>query len=282
MIMKVLFNSFFLFSLLLISVTQCDRVNPEDLVNIPDPDFLTELIKAGVDQDGDGHISHSEAQAVISIDIGPSSVVDITGIEAFIHLDTLRLTLSPVGSFDISKNEALRFLECTGLELNLLDLSGNGALEYLDCSGGAAMSNRLTQLDISNNPDLEVLHCEENQLTALDLSYNTRLKEVFCGRNLIPTLDVSGNVSLSRLVLNNNRITSINVSNNTSLKKLITCGNQLSSLDVSNNTGLVLLGVDNMATIQEVCVWTTPFPPSGVMVLMGYSPNVYFTTECDQ
>ena len=156
-VLKLIFSALIPVMLLFSLFTQCNSVDPGEIVEIPDPEFHSALVESGVDQNGDGHISHTEAQSVISLAVGPSSVSDLTGIEAFINLDSLRLTLSPLGSFDISENSMLRYLECTGVELTTLDLSGNPVLEYLDCSGGAAMSNRLTRLDISENPALTLL-----------------------------------------------------------------------------------------------------------------------------
>jgi len=55
---------------------------------------------------------------------------------------------------------------------------------------------------------------------------------------------------------------------------MISCGNLLTELDISNNTQLVRIGFDNMPMLHEVCVWTLPFPPPGVELLMDYSLNV--------
>jgi len=55
--------------------------------------------------------------------------------------------------------------------------------------------------------------------------------------------------------------------------------NQLSSLDLSNNTALIRIGLRNNPNLQEVCVWTMPFPPEGVRVAKTDSPKVNFTTE---
>lgn len=35
-----------------------------------------------------------------------------------------------------------------------------------------------------------------------------------------------------------------------------------------------------MSTLTDVCVWTLPFPPSGVTVNTTGSPNVVFSTSC--
>jgi len=79
-----------------------------------------------------------------------------------------------------------------------------------------------------------------------------------------------------------NPLTSFDISNNTALTDMISCGNQLISLDISNNMALVKIGIDNMPTLQKVCVWTMPFPPLGIVILSDFSPNVEFTTECNK
>jgi hypothetical protein len=73
---------------------------------------------------------------------------------------------------------------------------------------------------------------------------------------------------------------------------ILSCGgNQLTSLDISNNSNLGLnagsyiecyLEIENMPALEEVCVWTMPFPPEGFRLCADGSPNVYFTTECSK
>jgi hypothetical protein len=270
----------YFFVLLLLVLVQCSQTSQEEIVSIPDSAFLQALLELGIDTNGDGLISYPEAEASISINLSPSNISDLSGLEAFVNLDSLRIHMNPLAELDLSQNTSLKYLSCTGCQLGQLDLSHNPNLIYLDCSGGASMSNHLSQLDLTLNLDLEILDCSENRLVSLDLSNNQNLIELSCGRNQIEKLDVSINRTLTKLLVNNNLLTYFDVSNNTALTKLITCGNQLTGLDVSVNKALVALGVDNMATIYEVCVWTTPFPPPGVKVLSDFSPNVYFTTNC--
>lgn len=213
----------------------CDNSTQEEIVHIPDSAFLDGLIGDGIDKNGDGQISYQEAEATLALLIPPSGITDLTGLEAFISLDSLTITLNPLKGIDLSSNTVLRYLECTSCEL--------------------------ANLDVSNNLDLE---------------------ELICGRNSLTELDISRNSSLIKLVCNNNLFTSLNLSANTGLTKMISCGNQLTSLDISKHEALVVLGVDNMPMLTEVCVWTLPFPPEGVVVLQGYSPNIEFTTACSR
>lgn len=227
-------SSLWLLSILLAGLfCQCDNSLEEDQVYIPDSGFLDGLIAAGVDANNSGQISYQEAEASQSIVIPPSGISDLTGLEAFVNLDSFSITLNPLSDIDLSSNKMLRYLEVTSCELTSLKVSENRALEVL-----------------------------------------------ICGRNLLEELDLSLNGSLVTLVCNNNLFTSLDLTVNTTLTKMISCGNRLTSIDLSNNKALVKIGIDNMPMLIEVCVWTLPFPPSGVDMLMGFSPNIVFTDQC--
>jgi len=215
--------------------TGCDNSVQEEIVLIPDSAFLAGLIADGVDENGDGLISNMEAEAIEALLLPPSGITNLTGLEAFINLDSLTITLNPLSGIDLSGNSALRYLNCTSCELSSLDLSNNFLLE-----------------------------------------------EVICNRNLLPELDISLNQSLVKLVCKNNLLTNLDLSANTGLTLMVSCGNQLTMLDISKHTSLTLVGVDNMSMLTEVCVWTLPFPPEGVIVLQGFSPNITFTTTCSR
>jgi Leucine-rich repeat (LRR) protein len=213
----------------------CDHTAEEDLVHIPSGAFLDALIAGGADHNGDGMISYAEAELTDVIVLPPSGISDLTGIEAFLNLDSLTITLNPLSEIDLSSNSKLRYLDITYCEL--------------------------THLDLSSNPLLEVL---------------------ICGRNILTELDLSANRELSILICNNNLLTALDLSPVRSLDTMISCGNQLVYLDLSKHSQLKKIGVDNMPELLEVCVWTLPFPPSGVTVLQAYSPNIEYTTDCSR
>ncbi len=269
-----------LFFLLPIVFAQCTRISPDKIVYVPDQSFRSVLIDQGVDQNHDGIITFEEAEETYTIDVWGMGVSDLRGIEAFINLDTLRLYMNPIGTMDISKNIELRVLECVGCELSELDISKNQNLEYLDCAGSLSMENYLKSLDASNNSALVYLRCEKNLIETLQLPEGSVLKTLRCGYNRMTDIDVSANPALTTFTCNNNLLTSLDISNNTALTKMISCGNDLTFLDISNNSNLTRVGFDNMPMLTEVCVWTLPFPPAGVSVLMDFSPYVEFTTDC--
>ncbi len=213
----------------------CENVPVESMVEIPDQAFLGALIHMGVDSNGDGKISQAEAESTHSLVIPPSGIQDLTGLEAFIHLDSFSITLNPLNSLDVRKNTSLTYLECTSC-----------------------------------------------QLRELDVSQNTQLKTLVCGRNALEEMDLSQNAVMTKLVCNNNLLTHLDLSVNTALTFMISCGNKLTHLDISMLSSLTKIGYDNMPMLTEVCVWTLPFPPAGVVVLREFSPNLVYTASCNQ
>jgi len=300
--------------LVIMAILLSCRKEPEsDIVDIPDQDFLAALIDFGVDTDGDGIISKTEAEAVETLHL-EIPFDDAKGIDAFINLEYL---VCKAGKLDVSANTLLRVLDCSGGGLSCLDVSNNTSIEHLWCSNNELTSldvscnshlitldcshNHLTHLDVMSNPDLSTLTCGYNQLTGLAVSknsalnslfcegnqltgfittYNTELFHLYCDENKLTHLDVSGNTKLHDLRCGNNRLTGLYVSKNPLLQFFHCEGNQISNLDLSDNIYLLRIGIGQMSTLHEVCVWTIPFPPQGVTVDTSDSPNVYFTMDC--
>ena len=205
--------------------------DPLGQVYITDQEFLNALIEEGVDSNNDNLISYAEAAAVKSLIMQFRSISDLTGIEAFINLETL------------------------------------------DCS-----YNLYSSIDVSTMPDLIYLDCSESKLTSLDVSNNPLLRHLDCSDYQIPSLDVTNNPHLTYLNCHNNLITSLDLRNNVHLELLWTQENQLSSLDISQNTSLIEISLHSIPTLQNVYVWTLPFPPAGVHVDTWQSPNIVYTT----
>jgi len=239
---------------LIVLFTQCEKEEPLVLIN--DNNFLNALIEIGIDNDGDGQISHAEAEMVKYLDVDGNSISDMTGIEKFVNLE---------------------ILDCSSNQLTSLDVSNNTELVVLLCH-----NNQLTSLDVSNNTALKDLICDWNQLTSLDVSKNPALISLSCSGNDFTSLDVSNNTVLKSLICDWNQLTSLDVSNNTALLYLWCDNNQLTTLDLSNNMQIWFLSLREMPSLQEVCVWTMPFPPESVDLNTEGSPNVNFTTECSK
>ena len=209
-----------------------------DIITFNDPNFLNAILtrNSDVDTDGDGRISIAEAEACTSLDVGWSSISDMSEIRYFTNLTELFCSSNSLTQLDVSNNAQLKSLTCGYNELTQLDVSNNAQLTYLDC-----FINQLTQLDVSHNAVLYYLDCGRNQLTQLDVSHNAELYYLHCGSNHLTSLDVSHNAQLTDLWCYYNHLTQLDISNNAHLTELYCYDNQLTQLDVSNNVQLTAL-----------------------------------------
>ena len=90
----------------MILLAQCEK-DPDPPVGIGDESFLNALIERGVDTNGDGRISREEAGALTYLDVAYCGISDMSGIEAFVNLDTLFCDWNLITDLDVSGNTAL-------------------------------------------------------------------------------------------------------------------------------------------------------------------------------
>jgi len=286
-------------------------------VNIPDVSFLQTLINLGLDTDNDGKIQVAEAAAVTRLTISSAGITNLTGIEAFINLDSLDCSSNQLTALDLSQNTKLKLLYCSINKLTSLDLSKNIALNNLGCSNNKLTSltisknsrlitldcgfNKLTNLDLSADSSLEVLECYSNQLDSLNLYSNTKLTALYCGNNKLISLDLSKNIDLRILDCQFCRLTNINLSKNIALTDLACYSNQLSNLDITNNIRLAHLDCglnlytylnlsknDSLSSadcsqnpeLRYICVKDTNLVKSNVNFFKDN--NVQWTQSCNQ
>lgn len=162
----------------MVMLNQCITPDNNDFepVTIPDNNFRNVLLESGFDQNGDGYIDYDDAALVISLNVSDDSIADMTGIEAFVNLDTL---------------------DCSGNQLTSLDVSKSVVLKRLYCQ-----ENVLTSLDVSEIHGLELLDCSDNQLTSLKVSYFPTLRWLYCNNNLLTSLILTQSSALIGLYLN--------------------------------------------------------------------------------
>ncbi len=185
------------------------------------------------------------------------TIVDQAFLEALIGQGIDRNNNGSISLKEAERAEAIHLWPS-----NIHDLKGIEAFVNLDTL--SVQLNPLSNLDLSMNKSLrylELIGCEQESLDVselIDLRY----------------LDCSGSLAMKSF------LTELDISQNYYLEKLICEENQLQSLNISQNTNLLKVGFDNMPMLLKVCVWKLPFPPPGIAVLMGFSPNVVFYTNC--
>ena len=127
-------------------------------------------------------------------------------------------------NFDKDKDGALNQTERNAVKEIRISNSGCTSLQGLKyfskltdlfCS-----DNNLTELDVSENPELKRLICYNNSLTSLNLNKNTKLESLNCNKNKLTVLDLRENKSLWWLRCNNNCLTSLDLRNNPKIMDL--------------------------------------------------------------
>ena len=103
----------------------------------------------------------------------------------------------------------------------------------------------LTELDVTQNPELEVLNCADSGLTELDITQNLKLSDLYCNNNKLTALDLSNNDALSALVCYNNQLTSLDLSANQNLVSLNCVANSMTELNLS--------GLSKLKSVECFC-----------------------------
>lgn len=126
-------------------------------------------------------------------------------------------------------------------ELNFIGMKVHSVkgLEYFkSITALKASKNKITALDLSNQPMLQTLICSYNLIDSLDISKCPFLNYLDCRNSQLTSLDVTNNPQLANLFCDNNQLTELNLSHNFKLYTLHCRNNNLLSLDISNNIAL--------------------------------------------
>ncbi len=127
-------------------------------VNIPDFNFKQALIDEGVDSNGDGEIQSSEAEIIRYLDVSNRNIVDLSGIEAFIGLDTLLSSNNMIEKLELNSNSELKLLDLSNNPLEELDISSLRLIEKIFLE-----SVLINNLILSEHPSLSTLHFTTNE-----------------------------------------------------------------------------------------------------------------------
>lgn len=162
----------------LFSTTNFDIEVSDDVVNIPDANFLNALIADGVDTNNSGNIQSFEAEATTSVNVNNQNITNLTGIEAFVNLVELNCRINDINELNLSSNTALEILRCDQNTINTINVNNCINLEFLQ-----AWANPLDNIDLTNNVLLEDLRISGSNLTELDLSQNSNLLSLSIASN---------------------------------------------------------------------------------------------------
>ncbi|MCE3075711.1 T9SS type A sorting domain-containing protein [Chryseobacterium gwangjuense] len=240
------------------------------VVNIPDTNFKAKLLSANltngiaknitgqniiIDSNSNGEIEATEALNVYGLEFYGSNITNLTGLENFTNLKSLKIGSMDVSSlnFNTFPNLNTLYLSSFNLVTNLTvsNLTNLTDLKITFCSNLTSLAiqnlnslNLLTintnssinNLTFSNFPALTTLNCTSNSnLSNLTVTNCPILNELNLGNNVLTTLNTNSLPLLTTLILNNNELTTLNTS---IFPKLVT----LSAVD--NNLTTVNLGLN--------------------------------------
>ncbi len=136
---------------------------------VPDVNFEQFLIDTGIDSEGilDGQFLTADALGIIGLNFSDRGISDMTGIEAFLDLQTLNANFNN-----------LTFVDTSILPQGLWDL-------------GLA-HNQLTSIDLSDCPDIVNIGLNGNNIVSLDASPLTQTYILSLGDNPLPSVNFEG------------------------------------------------------------------------------------------
>ncbi|MBP3528478.1 MAG: hypothetical protein J6K02_07400 [Alistipes sp.] len=217
-------------------------VKVEPYIQFKDSKF-EEYILANFDKDGNGSISQSEANEIISINCNNMGIESLDEIKQFLNLKVLYFFKNQVTSLDVKDCKNLTTLGCIDNPITSLDVSQCINLAILQCGSSYGSPKYLkslkvnktikhidcrwsliTSLDASNCIKLEQIYVPDNKLKTLSLNNCTQLKSIICYTNEIPELNIEGCINITDIDCRYNALTTLDVSGCPNLESL-TCDN---------------------------------------------------------
>ena len=205
----------------------------ETNVNIPDANFKTYLLE-NFDKNADGEISFEEAKAIETIKCPATGIHSVVGLEAMPNLIDLSLHGGTLGG-----------------NIETIDLSANKKLMWLTIT-----NNKITKLDLSQNPELDGVWAGDNPIADLNVSANSKLTVLKIYNIKINSIDVSHMTMLEKFDCHGTPVTNVDVTNNKNLK-MLDCSycHITGSLDISNNKKLSEFYANGNPDLDTIWVW---------------------------
>ena len=226
------------------------NVIPGPYTLIPDIGFETKLGQLGLDPCGiDGKVPTSLIQNISTLNLNGAItpvINDLTGIQDFTALETLNISrsvwstnsgvyITAPGGMNLSQNTNLKYLKCTGCNLQQLDLSSNTQLVSLDLGSWdtppTLPMNTIQTLNLSTNTNLTGIRANYCQIQNVIFPNTNNLMSIELDHNSISSFDMGSMSSLKRLDLSHNSLVYITGSNSP----------QLQYLNLNNNSNLINL-----------------------------------------
>ncbi|WP_298221559.1 leucine-rich repeat domain-containing protein [Flavobacterium sp.] len=235
------------------------------IVDIPDPAFKSKLLNYGdsIDVNADGEIQADEAAAVTSLSFYSCTFDNITGIQAFVNLESLSFgsyttIATPIDLSGMTSLKSLHFTKCGFSSANLAGLTSleslsvgyGGHISFLNVSGLASLktvslyATHISELDLTNCISLKTFSAQDTDLSTLILDGLVNLEYFKCASNNgnLTYLNLNDLTSLKYFEASNTNLTSINFDYNILLEEIRFNGNDfMTNLNLSALSNLTKL-----------------------------------------
>ena len=257
-------------------------------------DIFREIVADYLDPNHDGYLSQSERSGVTLIDVSGFleakygegtyvEIADLSGIEFFSALRTLRVGGVGLETLNVYPLVALRSLTCQGNYLTELNLLNNEELRELNCS-----ANFIKGLQLALNTNLTKLVCHTNEIKSIDLSKNTKLEYLSIFQNELTELNLSSNPLISTLNCSNNHLKTLDLSANPLLSEIIedSIGNQTiqASANYSADDGSIYadVAIPNSSRIVSTSVDRVEELDGSTIFVKGYDGSSFVTYDPEE
>ncbi len=150
------------------------------------------------------------------------------------------------GSFKVTSQEIelrgkITRLDCSSNMLESLDVSGNPLLVELYCDN----NKYLTNIKLGNQPNLTELYVGDNQLSTIDLSGAPELTSLSCYKNEFKTLNLSAVPKLKDLICRECQIEgTLDLSNNKELQKVACYNNRITAIKLAKDNSIAKMEIE--------------------------------------
>ena len=204
-----------------------------DEAHFPDKVFREKFI-AEFDRNGDSMLSADEISNARNLDLHDMTTISsLEGIQYLTNLQFLSVARSSISDLSAVTNSSLKQIDCEFSKVTSIDLTRYPDLEVFFCN-----NTSIKNLDVSQNKKLYWLSVYDTPITKLDVTNNPNLKQLICLKTGLTEIDVTHNPQLAVLSIGDTKITSLDVSKNPLLRELNCYDTEISTLDVSNNLNL--------------------------------------------
>ena len=205
-------------------------------INFEEPEILKAVLKSNklINADGTTPIRYIDKIVVNRIKLKSTS-----DLRHFTNLKVLILSRADVAAIDLSNNKKLTEIQLPSNKLTEIDLSNQTELIGLNLA-----ENDFKTIDLSANKQIEQLVLSSNQLHSINLNGLENLITLNVAGNELKALTLEKNTNLKHLLAHANKIEKISLAANKSLSEVNLSANKLTTIDLTNHEFLneILLG----------------------------------------